>query len=242
MVNSYMGGRSAVLEHTPSPTHADLFDILQFFGPAQPSLERVSARKLISLQHYLRHESIRLRSPEWVRPIHLPTPHILSIQPPPPLHSCMYVCTPYSQTNTTSSLTLAAPHPDPSPNPAPEPLADSAATCPCYTATTTVPAPPRCPPPIPPASMTRCPPVPLCLAYTTTTIPGTNSACPTTPTLTRQAPCVTACPSGCATNVSPPGTERCACPSIDAGETETEPEREREWGGGKSETERNELN
>ncbi|OAL54317.1 hypothetical protein IQ07DRAFT_263631 [Pyrenochaeta sp. DS3sAY3a] len=66
--------------------------------------------------------------------------------------------------------------------------------CPCFTATSYV-SNAACP------SFTQLCIVPLCLAYSTTTIPGPNPTCTQTRTTRQFLPCETACPQGCgATN------------------------------------------
>ncbi|KAF2744293.1 hypothetical protein M011DRAFT_195668 [Sporormia fimetaria CBS 119925] len=70
-------------------------------------------------------------------------------------------------------------------------------TCDCFTATTTISTQePTC------SFVVSTCIVPLCLSLTTTTIPGPNSRCPYTPTLTFTPPCQTECPRGCATSTS----------------------------------------
>ncbi|KAF2690560.1 hypothetical protein K458DRAFT_383667 [Lentithecium fluviatile CBS 122367] len=72
-------------------------------------------------------------------------------------------------------------------------LTDKPKACPCYTATAY-------------ETNNGCPAfeptkpciVPMCLRLTTTTIPGPNTRCPKTPTITSYLPCQTACPTGCA--------------------------------------------
>jgi hypothetical protein len=89
-------------------------------------------------------------------------------------------------------------------------LVDKPKACPCYTATTYVvnngcPAYEPTPPCIAPLCLSLTyflPPMPAqspSLTHTSTsTIPGTNTRCPKTPTLTSYLPCQTACPTGCA--------------------------------------------
>ncbi|KAF2467607.1 uncharacterized protein BDR25DRAFT_61243 [Lindgomyces ingoldianus] len=81
-------------------------------------------------------------------------------------------------------------------------LAKSSATdfnppkeCPCYTATAY-------------ETNNGCPAfskpciVPMCMLLSTSTIPGPNTACKKTPTVTSYLPCQTACQKGCATHTT----------------------------------------
>ncbi|PSN62226.1 hypothetical protein BS50DRAFT_140949 [Corynespora cassiicola Philippines] len=82
-------------------------------------------------------------------------------------------------------------------------------SCSCFTATIWT-------------SNTACPPYetttpcifPLCILLSTTTIPGPNRHCQTTPTTTSLLPCPTDCPNGCGTYISTyTASESCLPPS-----------------------------
>lgn len=79
-------------------------------------------------------------------------------------------------------------------------------TCKCYTATSTVQPGQSCA-----FDTSSCIQL-MCIAERITTIPGPNSACPTTPAVTSTRPCATACPTGCATTTyTQTGTSTCDC-------------------------------
>ncbi|KAK7188017.1 hypothetical protein PSPO01_05711 [Paraphaeosphaeria sporulosa] len=89
-------------------------------------------------------------------------------------------------------------------------LIASSRSCPCYTATT-YPSNPACVPLDPQGPCWELP----CVRYTTTTIPGYNAECTSTPTVTSLLPCKTACSLDCLTISSTRtlGSGRCLPPS-----------------------------